>query len=132
MTEGFIHPQDAPTRRGRRDPELAQRLESELIQPGLDDPASGDSSEQAFIGLAPGDIVMAKVTHAVTRNDGGDSWFSYGVQARVLENETEEDTFIRVATIANERVLDMADDADQRIAEIMSSRSQAQQGQRRR
>lgn len=122
MPEGF-DPSDAPVRRGRRDPELAMQLEAENQ---LGDPDGGDTDEQAFIGLAPGDIVMAKVTHAFTRNDGGDSWFSYGVQSRVLDHETEEDTYLRVATVANQRVLDLADDSEERIADMIEAhRSQA-------
>lgn len=122
MPEGF-DPAEAPVRRGRKDPQLALALEADNH---LDD--AGDTSEQSYIGLLPGDIVAAKVTHTFTRDDGQDSWFSYGVQSRVMQGETEEDTFVRVASIANERVLDLADDAENRIQLL----AQAQQQQRRR
>ena len=117
MAEGF-DPSDAPVTRGRRDPELAMALtDPDLLQ----DAGEGDSADQTYIGLATGDIVMAKVTHAFTRNDGGDSWFSYGVQTRVLDGEVEEDTYMRAATIVNERVLDMADDAEVRVSELAAA-----------
>lgn len=117
MPEGF-DPADAPVARGRRDPQIAMALEA---QNHLGDADAGDTDDQTFIGLAPGDIVAAKVTHAVTRKDGGDSWFSYGVQTRVLDGESEEETFVRATTVVNERVLDLADDAEQRIDQIISA-----------
>lgn len=116
MAEGF-DPADAPVARGRRDPNLQIALQNDamLVDAGESEP------EQTFIGLATGDVVMAKVTHAVTRTDGGDSWYSYGVQTHILDGENEEDAYMRVATIVNERVLDLGDDADNRIAELMAA-----------
>jgi len=125
MAEGF-DPSDAPVSRGRRDPQIQMALEAE---DHLGDASEGNR-EMTFIGLAPGDVVAAKVTHAFTRNDGGDSWFSYGVQSRILDGENEEDAFVRVATVANERVLDLADDAEQRIGELVEAQRRKQQSRR--
>lgn len=126
MPEGF-DPSDAPVARGRRDPELMRALEQEDL---LGDAGEGENAAQTFIGLAPGDVVMAKVTHAVTRRDGGDSWFSYGVQSRVLDHETEEDAYMRVASVVNTRVLDLGDDAEQRIDEIIAANNERARIQR--
>lgn len=113
--EGFDPGQ--PQRRGRRDPELAARL---ALDPTGDD-AFVDAGEEGPEGgnemVIDGDVVVAKVTHSV-EFDGQPSWFTYGLQSRVLPGETEEDTFVRVATVVNTRVLDLAADAEDRIAAL--------------
>lgn len=110
MAEGF-DPSEAPTARGRRNPQIAEALLAD------DDnlAGAGESTDQAYFGLIPGDMVMAKVTFAAD-TQVGDAWYTYGVQTRVLDNETEEAAFERVAETVNGRVLHLADDFVERLA----------------
>ena len=118
MTEGF-DPSNAPTARGRRDP----RIEAAMLED--DDPmaGAGEPADTEFFGLAPGDTVMAKVTFSAN-TDVGEAWYTYGTQTRVLENESEEDTFNRVAEVVNTRVLSLADDLVTRMSEALEARQQ--------
>lgn len=109
MTEG---PTPGPARRGRRDPELEQALvaEEEFF---LGDNGDTDA-ENTDLLLMPGDVIAAKVTHTI-EFDGQPSWFTYGIQTHVQAGEDEEEAFIRAASIVNNRVLDLAFDAQERV-----------------
>jgi hypothetical protein len=74
-----------------------------------DDPASEEPTH-----LYAGDRVMGKVVHTV-QFDGVDSWFTYGVETRVQEGESELDAYIRVSEVCNTRSLDLAADAEEHI-----------------
>lgn len=123
-----------PAQRGRRDPEVARRIrenrpaqdappasialpEVPMAEP-IDPEELNDSGEwnEDLPMLFPGDVVMAKVVHTV-EIEGLESWFTYGIQSRVQPDESEEDAFTRVCTVANSRVLDLVTDAEYRIAE---------------
>lgn len=113
MAEGF-DPTTAPVARGRRDPELEIALQAEQ---DLDD--AGEGAEQDLLGLLPGDGVIAKVTLAV-QTPMGDGWYTYGIQTRVADGESEEDTFIRTMEVVNGRVLHLAQDGFDKIATLQS------------
>lgn len=87
-----------------------------------DDPmaGAGEAADTEFFGLAPGDTVMAKVTFSAN-TDVGEAWYTYGTQTRVLDTESEEDTFNRVAEVVNTRVLALADDLIIRMAEALEN-----------
>lgn len=124
----------APATRGRRDPEVAARIQAGRLQAtqpqqypqsstdlipldtdgGLDDP--GQQAPEELPLVLDGDVIQAKVTHTV-EIDGQPSWFAYGLMTRVRPGETETEAFERVAIVVNERVLDMAADAEDRIDE---------------
>ena len=112
MAEGF-DPSDAPVARGRRDPELAHALEAE----GFED--AGQDVEVDIVGLLPGDGIIAKVTLA-GQTPLGDAWFTYGVQSRVADSESEEDAFVRVMDVVNTRVMNLGQDAIERIESIQA------------
>ena len=65
-----------------------------------------------------------KVTHEI---DGqyGRSWVAYGVQTRVMEGEDEQDTFVRVNSQVDQRVLDAAADSAERVAELAQEQAEA-------
>lgn len=68
--------------------------------------------------LLPGDVVYAKVTHAVTF-DSDPSYFSYGVAAHIWDDETEEEAFDRIGSIVNTRSLDLAYAAEEHIEQLV-------------
>ena len=115
----------AQTRRGRRDPELAMQLQAQT--PDAMQDYGGHDEDADFIGLVAGDSVMAKVTIA-GQTPLGDGWFTYAATSHVLNGETEEDAYMRVGDVVNTRVIDLANDAVERLNEITQ---QAQQGRRR-
>ena len=73
--------------------------------------------------LLPGDIVALKVTHEI-EGQYGRSWVAYGVQTRVMEGEDEQDTFVRVTSQVNQRVLDAAADSAERVAEFAEAQAE--------
>lgn len=122
--------QNRPVQTGGRRPPRQQVVEPEPEdQPGTDiEPAEAPMAEfdtaEEFTDagewnedlpmLFPGDVVLAKVVHT-TVIDGLESWFTYGVQSRVQPDESEDDAFARVCTVANSRVIDLIVDANDRI-----------------
>ena len=112
MAEGFDS-SDAPVARGRRDPELAHALEAEY------ESDAGEDSEVDIVGLLPGDGIIAKVTLA-GKTPLGDGWFTYGVQSRVADTESEEEAFVRVMDVVNTRVMNLGQDAIERIEAIQA------------
>lgn len=146
MSESF-GPSDPPVRRGRRDPRLAQEIAvgtsagardgevvrrpagpEEMDMVPLGDDHLNDGGEQSIddgLLLLPGDIVALKVTHEI-EGQYGRSWVAYGVQTRVMEGESEEDAFIRVASQVNVRVLDAAADADEKVTEFIAAQQEAE------
>jgi hypothetical protein len=117
MAEGFND--DAPVARGRRDPELEIALQAEQ---DLND--AGEDTEQDIVGLLPGDGIIAKVTLAV-QTPMGDGWYTYGIQTRVADGESEEDTFIRTMDVVNNRVLNLAQDGFNKIETLQADLAEA-------
>jgi hypothetical protein len=117
-SEGFDETQEGPARHGRRDPQLAAMLDA--------DDMAADHSDQdpTEYGLVAGDIIMAKVTLAGP-TELGDGWYTYGVQSRLIDGETEAEAFNRVATITNGRVLNLAEDAFNRVADLVEEQREA-------
>lgn len=127
-------PVEGTARRGRRDPEVAQRIRqrrpAQETPPGEievfpaaplenaedDLQGEGEFNPEDLPMLLPGDVVLAKVTHSAII-DESESWFSYGAQSRVQPYETEEDAFARVCAVSNGRALDLIRDAEERVAE---------------
>ena len=140
MTDQF-GPSDPPVRRGRRDPRIAEELEraegvvtrrpapqrEEMDMVPLGDDHLSDGADGIIddgMLLLPGDIVALKVTHEI-EGQYGRSWVAYGVQTRVMEGEDEQDTFVRVTSQVNQRVLDAAADSAERVAEFAEEQAQA-------
>ena len=111
MTEGF-DPSEAPTRRGRRDPQLAAAMLEDDDQLA----GAGEAADQSFIGLAAGDTVMGKVTFAA-KTPLGDAWYTYGAQSQVLQGETSDDAYARVGHVITEGVMDLASDFESTLNE---------------
>ena len=109
MTEG---PTQGPTaRRGRRQPAITAAMEQETM---LDDVADQPMGEQPMV--FPGDIIAVKVTAQIEAG-GQDSWFTYGLQSHIQPDESEEEAFLRAASVVNTRVIDLAYDAEERITQ---------------
>lgn len=126
-------PNPGHARRGRRNPEIAQALEAEQIEPApdvelmLDD--AGQEGPNDGILVLPGDVVMAKASISVDIL-GKEAWFSYGLQTRAMEDEEESDVFERAGSVVNTRVLDLAEDAFDR-AVALQERHDAELAERR-
>lgn len=110
----------APPRR-RRPPPAALPPQDEAPRDLVEEDQEGQTPDTYFV--VEGDVVMAKVVHTLDI-DGQESWVTYGLQTRVLEGESEEDVFVRTSSIVNTRVLDLAEDAALRVAEIAERRRQ--------
>lgn len=108
MSSDFFDPNDIPVVRGRRDPELASRLEAETI---ADDPGE---AEQSWMGLMEGDSIIAKVSLSAP-TALGEAWFTYGSTTHVMPGESEQDAFERLADVVNTRVIDLASDSIERV-----------------
>lgn len=121
--EGFAPENQGTARRGRRDPSLTSMLDAEDL--------AGDHEDQdpTEYTLVAGDIVMAKVTLAGP-TALGDGWYTYGVQTRVVDGETEDQTFERVAAITNSRVIDLAEDAFHRVEDVVEAQREAVRSRR--
>lgn len=122
--EGF-DPSDPPVARGRRNSELAARLLEE------DDTFAdaGSSGEANDYVLLPGDTLMAKVT-LTGSTELGEAWFTFGAQTRLLDGESEEDAFTRLASVTNTRVLDLAADASERVTALIAEQREEQRHRR--
>ena len=70
---------EVPTRRGRRDPQIASMLEAEGM---MSDEREGPVESGADYQLMPGDVIMAKTTLAY-RTPVGDGWSTFGAQPSV-------------------------------------------------
>lgn len=125
MPEG---PNPGPSRRGRRDPQLAAALDVVMEDGDLIE-ETGEEGPDEEVLLLPGDVIAMKVTHQVTF-DGHDSWIAYGVQSRVQDGESEEEAFGRVNLVVNTRVLDAAADAYEKVSE-MNAQLNGNRAQRR-
>lgn len=112
-----------PFTRGRRDPTLAERMLNDQAEGDLDD--YGEAAEVSYVGLAPGDIIIAKVAISGPTPEGLESWFTYGVQSHVTPEENEAMAADRVSTIVNQRVLDLADDMFERLQERLAQKRAA-------
>lgn len=120
-----IRPEDRP-RRGRRDPQLQQQLEQGIV-PEEELPDVLPDAEQPLLNV--GDEVEAKVTIAYQLDDPQQSrdasYFTYAVKTTVLPGEAEEDVHERVQLVVNNRVLNLIDDAEQKLAEREAARRAA-------
>jgi hypothetical protein len=88
----------------------------------LSEPGEDDRDE---VLVLPGDVVAAKVVHEVNIL-GKDSWITFGLQTRVMEDESEEEVFARVASVVNTRVLDLAEDAYRRVEKLQEEHDAAE------
>jgi hypothetical protein len=120
MTDSFNGAAPGPNRR-RRQPPASPPPQDEAPADLLVEERESQTPDTYFV--VEGDVVMAKVVHTLDI-DGQESWVTYGLQTRVLEGESEEDVFVRTSSIVNTRVLDLAEDAALRVAEIAERRRQ--------
>ena len=96
MPEGFEVDQ-VPTRRGRKDPELQQRL---LNDNPLDD--QGDDQDETgsvvYEGLSQGAMLISKFTREleIPGGHGERIWSTYGATDHVLPGESTDDAYERL------------------------------------
>lgn len=112
-----------PTRRGRRDPELAAMIDADNIMG--EDQEGGSPEHGGDYQLLPGDVIMAKTTLAY-RTPMGDAWSTFGAQTHVMEGEDVDDAFDRVAAIVNSGVIELGKDAVDRVNEVQANLAQTQ------
>lgn len=124
-----------PARRGRRDPDARRRMEAEahLMDVGNDEQDLsdyGDTQQQiSFVGLMPGDTVMAK-TAIQTQSVEGEMWSTYGVITKIDDGETEQQAASRALDVVNTRVIELAEDAHERLAERAEQLREEQRSRR--
>lgn len=127
-------PQDPAARatRGRRRPELLEQTEvPEMPMDGEGNmtEADGEFQPEELPALFPGDIIMARASVQLPVA-GAESWFSYGVQSRLQPGETEEESFWRLGSVVNTRVLDLAAAAETEILSELERRKVAARNRR--
>ena len=115
-------PEDRP-RRGRRDPDLAQRIEQDIdlgpaYEGNVEQHDDGDQEPLPLINV--GDEVAAKVTLAMDVGDpdkhsGDASYFTYEMRTKVMPGESEEEVNERVTLVVNTRVMNLVDDMEARL-----------------
>lgn len=88
-----------PSKRGRRDPELAAEL---ALDPATFDEDGEANPEPPLV--YEGDVVTCKITREVEIAKGYSTFLSYGVTTRVQPNEDEESVFVRTANTCHIRV----------------------------
>lgn len=117
-------PAVGPARRGRKDPDLAQRLmldeDAELLQD------AGEDQAQEVSLLDTGDLVMARYSkeHKFS-TDGTEAWFGLGTVIHVRDGEEAEDALFRAASFVHDGVailIDQAEDAAHAAAEARRNR----------
>lgn len=131
MPEGMQDP-GAPSRRGRRRPELLNDVEAndqdEDVM-AMDDSQLTDAGEQApeeLPTLYPGDIMLAKASITIDVA-GQEAWFTYGIQSRLQPHEDEEMGFMRIAATVTNRVLDLAAAAEEEVQQEIERQRRARQ-----
>jgi hypothetical protein len=113
MAEGF-DPNDAPVRRGRRDPQLALELEAGL---------SESQEQEGVYGLVAGDELVYKITEEqVNPATQKDRWVTFGAKTSVLPGESEPDAFTRLVTLVHGRMVEAEEYADQLALEREEAR----------
>lgn len=95
MAEGF-DPGEAPTRRGRKDPELQRAL---LVPDPLED--SGEDHDESgavvYEGLSQGAMIISKLTQEfVVGTEGDRAWSTYGAVDHILPGEDTQGAFERL------------------------------------
>lgn len=86
----------------------------------------GEVSPHERPALSPRGIVHAMVTVPITFGDDPDAaWFKYGATDVVQEGETEAEAYSRVATVVNTRVIDLAEDYEERMTRRLEERRAA-------
>lgn len=132
-----------PARRGSRDPQMRQRLQRDegVVARVTDEPDQGEPEmypeaqidlttegegdvENFVVLLAPGDIVAAKTSVQGKDISGDEVWHSLGVQTRVQPDEDPEDAMNRASYLANQGVLDLAEDFEARQQALLAERRQ--------
>lgn len=105
-------PAVGPARRGRKDPDIAQRLmldeDAELLQD------AGEDEAQEVSLLDAGDLVMARYSkeHKFS-TDGSEAWFGLGTVIHVREDEEAEEALFRAATFVHDGVAILIDNAEE-------------------
>jgi len=113
MAEGF-DPNEAPVRRGRRDPELALQLEAGL---------SESQEQEGVYGLVAGDELVYKITEEqVNPLTQKDRWVTFGAKTTVQIGEDEPTAFTRLVTLVHGRMIEAEEYADQLAAEREEAR----------
>jgi hypothetical protein len=98
MAEGFND--ENPVTRGHRDPDLQAQMDAD----DFDDAGQSNETDVVYVGLFPGDTVLAKVT-LFAKTQLGDAWFVLGTQSRLADGESAEGAYTRVTDIITEEVM---------------------------
>lgn len=114
-------PAVGPARRGRKDPDLAQRLmldeDAEILQD------AGEDQPQEVSLLDAGDLVMARYsTEHKFSTDGHEAWFGLGTVIHVREDEEVTDALFRAATFVHDGVELMIENAEDKAHEAAEAR----------
>lgn len=115
MAEGF-DPADVPVERGQRDPRLSRLM---LNDPSLDDDATQPSDETGatvYEGLGQGAQIVVKQTIEYATPDGGRAWSTFGATDHVLDGESGDAAFGRLAPWVIDRAFEIATETHDRIA----------------
>lgn len=123
MTDMPFDPQNPPTRRGRRDPDLQLQLESDHM--GFDPRDSGDEPDEGNYSLLPGDRIMGK-TSIMYRTPLGEAWSTFGAQTIIQDDEDVDAAFTRLSETVNSAVFELADDAVNKANETVARARQQQ------
>lgn len=114
-------PAVGPARRGRKDPDIAQRLmldeDVELVHD------AGEDQAQEVSLLDAGDLVMARYSkeHKFS-TDGREAWFGLGVVIHTRDDESVEDALFRAATFVHDGVNLMIENAEEQAHEAAEAR----------
>lgn len=121
-------PGSGGARVGRSDPRLVREAAPAPVMP-IPPPALGVTPDgdievggrgepempPGFITVLPGDVVAGSTTLAIDFGTGGTSFIRYEHRTVVQPGEGEIDVYARVATAVNNGVINLADDAEDRL-----------------
>jgi hypothetical protein len=119
-SEGFNTDSVIPLRRGRRDPALAEALGLEPTQ--QEQPTDVPQGETPL--LYDGNTVTAKATVEIKLGDS-DTWFTYEATTQLFPGEDESEANERIQLVVNTRVLELADDMEERLRQRSAARRRA-------
>jgi hypothetical protein len=93
------------TRRGRRDPSIAEAMLEDEGAESLNDYGDNPGDEIVFVGLIEGDTIVAKAAFSADNPLGGESWVTFGATTRQLENEATEAAVERIRDVVTTEVI---------------------------
>lgn len=95
------------TRRGRRDPTIAEAMLEDDADDNLADYGESPGDEYVFIGLIEGDGIVAKAAFSSDNALGGETWVTFGANTRQLEGESTEGAIQRLRDIVTTEAIEL-------------------------